>query len=192
MHAGVTLSEQQNHSASYVNFHIDHSNLSSTSFGNQQSKSYYLIRSHSYNRIFRAVCIKLTWVAGGGSSSLTLRFELLAFIVLFNFKKKNSLRKNKASENPFNISKNQELELFLLCHFKNLISPKPIEQSVESYFTEKIKVIVSTAHALVCPYFSFILKKKIFLRKSKPGHGLVQYFNLNDNFDDVRTNFFNF
>ena len=101
--------------------------------------------------------------------------------------------KNKASENPFNISKNQELELFLSCHFKNLISPKPIEQSVESYFIDKIKVIVSTGHTLVCPYFSFIIKKKIFLRKSKPGHGyLVQYFNLNDNFDDVRSKFLPF
>ena len=99
-------------------------------------------------------------MAGGGSSSLTLRFEILVFVVLFNFKKKNSLSKSKASENPFNISKNQELELFLLCQFKNLISPKPIEQSVESYFIAKIKVIVPTAHTLVCPYFSFILKKK--------------------------------
>ena len=44
----------------------------------------------------------------------------------FNFKKKNiSLNKGKPYESPFNIAKNQEIELITSSHFKNVISPKP-------------------------------------------------------------------
>ena len=46
--------------------------------------------------------------------------------MLFNFTKKNiDLNKDKPSENPFNIAKNQEFELITSRHFQNLIFPKP-------------------------------------------------------------------
>ena len=48
-----------------------------------------------------------------------------------------------------------------------------MKQSVESYFIEKIKAIVSTAHILLCPHFRGFVLKKIFLIKSKAGHGYL-------------------
>ena len=41
------------------------------------------------------------------------------------------MNKDKLSENPFNIIKNQKFEFFKLHHLKKQISPKPMEQLVE-------------------------------------------------------------
>ena len=61
-------------------------------------------------------------------------------------------------ENLFNVTKNQEFKLFTSHHFKNLISPKPMEESVESNSAENLKLsIVTTARTL--PLFQILLKK---------------------------------
>ena len=79
------------------------------------------------------------------------------------------MNKDKLSKKPLNIAKNQKLELFTSCHFKNLTPPKPMEESVESNFVNKFKAVVSTAHTSTIFQIFF---KKIFIRKSsKSGHG---------------------
>ena len=84
------------------------------------------------------------------------------------------MNKDKLFENPFNIIKNQEFGFFKLHHLAKLISPKPMEQLVESNSIEQFKRIASTTHTF--PIFHiFVFFKKRFLRKSsKLGHcGLV-------------------
>ena len=57
-----------------------------------------------------------------------MKYQFLPKHQYFVIKEKNiSLHKDKPSKNPFNIVKNQEFESFTLCHFKSLISPKPME-----------------------------------------------------------------
>ena len=91
--------------------------------------------------------------------------------------------------------------MFTSRHFKNLISAKPVEQSVESNSFEKFKAIASLP--ILRPYFRFLFyylkKKKKFLGKiSKPGHGnlvlitstvQVELWKLECHFDDIRINF---
>ena len=56
------------------------------------------------------------------------------------------MNKDKLSENPFNIIKNQEFEFVKLHHLKKQISLKPMEQLVESNSIEQFKAIASTNH----------------------------------------------
>ena len=71
------------------------------------------------------------------------------------------MNKDKPCENSYNIAGNQEFELFTSRHFKNLISAKPMEQSVE-YSVEKFKAIASIVNWPCFAHISdFFLKKKI-------------------------------
>ena len=74
--------------------------------------------------------------------------------------------KNKSSESPFNIVKNQEFEPITSHHFTNLISPSHMEQSVESNSFEKFKAIASLPILFV--HISDFFKKRflcIYLSK---------------------------
>lgn len=104
-----------------------------------ETKSYSFIRGPQI--IESSYSFRQIDASGWVGKSDTLRFEILIFVILFNLQK-NNWCKNKASKNPLNIIKNQKIELFTSCHYKNLISPKPMKQSVESNFFEKIKAIV--------------------------------------------------
>ena len=65
-------------------------------------------------------------------------------------------------ENPFNnLIKNQEFKLFILPHFKNIISPKPAWNSQWSpILLRNLKRWRQLP--IFCPYFIFFFKKKDF------------------------------
>ena len=56
----------------------------------------------------------------------------------FLIKKYINLNKGKAFENSFKIAKNQDFSIW--CYFKNLISPKPMEQWVKSNSNKKFNM----------------------------------------------------
>ena len=56
---------------------------------------------------------------------------------------------------------------YALCHFKNLISPKPAWNS--QWSLKKFKAIALLP--ILQPYFKYFLKKRFFRKSSKPGHG---------------------
>ena len=79
--------------------------------------------------------------------------------------KKTILVEIKANilENPYRIAKNQEFELLTLRHFKNVISPKPQEQSLGVQLSRKY------SDSVKCRYFVHI--SDFFKKSSKPGYG---------------------
>ena len=116
------------------------------------------------------------------------------------------MNKGKRSENPFNIAKNQEFELFTWRYFRNLIFQNPwnkIPLGLQNLWNSQWSLNQSdsvTAHSSpIFQNFLLFFKKKRFLRKSsKPGHGnlvlitlivQVELWKLSFNFDDIRTNF---
>ena len=58
-------------------------------------------------------------------------------------------------ENSFNIAKDEELELITLCHFENIISPKPIWNS--QWWNQPI---------CTSPIFQIFFEKKDFLENA--------------------------
>ena len=122
---------------------------------------------------------------------------LKSYFKIFKKKFKKNLRKNmnkgKNSENSFN-TKNQEFGL-ITCHFKNLISPKPIWNCQRSRICSRKLTRCITAHssAHISDFFFKFLKKCF-----KHGHGnlvqitstaQVELSKLNFNFDDIRIYF---
>ena len=71
------------------------------------------------------------------------------------------MNKDKPCENPCNLAGNQDFELFTSRHFKNLISPKPMEQSVV-YSVNKFKAIASIVKCPCYAHISDFFKKKDF------------------------------
>ena len=73
-------------------------------------------------------------------------------------------------ENLFNVTKNQEFKLFTSHHFKNLISPKPMEESVEPNSAKKFEAINSD-NCLHFALVSYFVKKRFPRKSSDSGHG---------------------
>ena len=133
-----------------------------------------------------------------------MTYEISIFVEIILILRTNIiLNKGKPSENPFNIARNQEFELFTWRHFKNLIFqnpwnkiPKTMERPVELTSVEKFKAIVSLL--ILRPYCRFFFKKRFIRKSSKPGHGnlvlitssvQVELWKLSVNFDYIRTKF---
>ena len=106
--------------------------------------------------------------------------EISIFVkILFNFKKK-ILAWIKSNMKTLNILQKPRIWIdYIMSLKKSNLSKTHMEQSVESNFLKKFKVIASLP--ILCPYFRFFFLKKRFLRKSsKPGwtwESSSNYFN---------------